>query len=123
MAGRIETFDEFWPFYLGEHAKPATRALHIVGTSVGLVAALLAVLLRMPALLLVALVSGYAFAWIAHATVEHNRPATFTYPVWSFAADWKMWAYALTGRLGRELERVGAGPRAEPHDGGAIGRT
>jgi len=107
MAGRIQTFEEFWPFYLGEHARPATRALHIAGSTVGLVAAVLAVVLRMPALLLVALVSGYAFAWISHAAVEHNRPATFKYPAWSFAADWKMWGYALTGRLGRELERVG----------------
>ena len=112
MAGRIQTFEEFWPFYLGEHARRATRALHIAGSTVGLVAAVLAVALRMPALLLVALVSGYAFAWISHATVEHNRPATFKYPAWSFAADWKMWAYALTGRLGRELDRVGVSPSA-----------
>jgi hypothetical protein len=118
MAGRIETFEEFWPFYLGEHAKPATRALHIAGSTVGLVAAVLAIVLRMPVLFLVALVSGYAFAWIAHAVVEHNRPATFTYPAWSFAADWKMWAYALTGRLGRELERVGVSPRSA-HERGA----
>jgi hypothetical protein len=111
MAGRIQTFEEFWPFYLGEHARPATRALHIAGSTVGLVAAALAVVLRVPALFLVALVSGYAFAWISHATVERNRPATFKYPAWSFAADWKMWAYALTGRLGRELDRVGV-PRA-----------
>jgi hypothetical protein len=121
MAERIETFDEFWPFYLGEHAKPATRALHIAGSTVGLVVALLAAVLRMPSLLLVALVAGYAFAWIAHATVEHNRPATFTYPVWSFAADWKMWAYAITGRLGRELERAGVRPRPAHDEHGAIG--
>jgi hypothetical protein len=81
---------------------------------VGLVSAALAVALRAPALLGVAFVAGYAFAWIAHATVEHNRPATFKYPAWSFAADWKMWAYALTGRLGRELERAGVRPRPSP---------
>jgi hypothetical protein len=118
MSGRIETFEEFWPFYLGEHAKPATRALHIVGSTVGLAAAVLAIVLRLPVLFLVALVAGYAFAWIAHATVEHNRPATFTYPAWSFAADWKMWAYALTGRLRRELERVGVSARSA-HQSGA----
>ena len=112
MADRIRSFREFWPFYLGEHAKPATRALHIAGSTAGLVAASLAVASRSPRLLVVALGAGYAFAWVSHAIVEHNRPATFRYPLWSFAADWKMWGCALTGRLGRELERAGVAPRS-----------
>ena len=107
MGGRIQTFAEFWPFYLGEHAKPATRALHVVGSTVALVAVILAVVLRLPVLLVVAVVAGYAFAWIAHAVIEHNRPATFRHPLWSFLADWKMWACAITGRLDGELERAG----------------
>ncbi|HVU52519.1 MAG TPA: DUF962 domain-containing protein [Polyangia bacterium] len=123
MAGRIETFEEFWPFYLGEHARPGTRALHIAGSTVGLVAGVLAAVLRMPALLLVALAAGYAFSWISHATIEHNRPATFTHPLWSFAADWKMWALAVTGRLGRELERAGVRPRPASGGRGATGAT
>ena len=107
MSERIQTFAEFWPFYLGEHRKPATRLLHLFGSTAGLACGALAVALRKPALAAAGLGVGYAFAWIGHAAVEHNRPATFRYPVWSFLADWKMWAYALTGRLGRELERTG----------------
>lgn len=107
MADRIQTFSEFWPFYLNEHARPATRTLHLIGTTAAAICVVLTAVLRIPELLLVALVVGYAFAFGGHFLVEHNRPATFRYPLWSFAADWKMWAYALTGRLDRELERAG----------------
>lgn len=107
MADRIQTFSEFWPFYLGEHSKPATRKLHLIGTTAAAICLVLAAVLGLPALLLLGLFVGYAFAFGGHFLVEHNRPATFRYPLWSFAADWKMWAYALTGRLGRELERAG----------------
>jgi hypothetical protein len=107
MGERIQSFREFWPFYLGEHAKPATRALHLAGSTLSLACVALAIALRAPALLLAALVVGYALSWVGHFTIEHNRPASFRYPVWSFLADWKMWGCALTGRLGRELERAG----------------
>ncbi len=103
----MNTFAEFWPFYLREHSKPATRSLHLTGTSLSLVIALAALVLRRPGLLLLALVCGYAFAWVGHFFVEHNRPATFKYPLWSFRADFRMWAYALTGRLAAELQRAG----------------
>jgi hypothetical protein len=55
--------------------------------------------------LLGALVSGYLFAWIGHFFVEKNRPATFTYPFWSFVSDFRMFGVWLSGRMGRELER------------------
>ena len=109
MARIYTTFAEFWPFYLREHSKPRTRALHYVGTSL-VVALALAALVTANWWLLVALpIAGYFFAWIAHFGVEKNRPATFTYPAWSLKADFKMWWLWLTGRLGPELERAGVG--------------
>src|SRR5271169_116834 len=106
MAERIQSFAEFWPYYLGEHSRPGTRALHLVGTTLAICIALSAVTTGRWSLLLVALVCGYAFAWVGHFFVEHNRPATFRYPLWSFAADFKMWWSALTGRLPGELQRA-----------------
>ena len=42
---------------------------------------------------------GYAFAWVGHFFFEHNRPATFTYPLWSFMGDWVMWKDILVGKI------------------------
>jgi hypothetical protein len=106
----MQTFAEFWPFYLREHSQPATRTLHFAGTTLSLFLFLAALALHRPWLFLGAVVVGYAFAWVGHFFVEHNKPATFKYPLWSFAADWKMWALALRGRLEPELRRAGIAP-------------
>ncbi len=110
MPRTYRSFAEFWPFYLREHSKPRTRALHYAGTSLVVALALLAVLTGRWWLLLALPVAGYGFAWVAHFTVEKNRPATFTYPLWSLAADWRMWWLWLTGRLGAELAKAGVDP-------------
>jgi len=107
---RIGSFDEFWPFYLGQHRKRLTRTLHLLGTDAAAVAIVAAAIQRKPKLLLLGLVVVYAFAWVGHFFVEHNRPATFQYPLWSLVADWKMWALRLAGRLPAELRRHGIEP-------------
>jgi hypothetical protein len=109
---RYTSFRDFWPYYLREHSRPATRGYHYVGTSLVAGLAVGAVATRNWWLLAGLPVAGYGFAWAGHALSERNRPATFTYPLWSLAADWKMWALGLTGRLKPELEAAGVAPRA-----------
>lgn len=101
----ITSFEAFWPFYLGEHSLPVTRWMHFVGTSIALLNLVYAIAFFAPTYILSALLSGYFFAWVSHFFIEKNRPATFTYPLWSFIADWKMWAFMATGKLGAELEK------------------
>ena len=101
------TFSDFWLFYLREHSRPATRALHYAGTGIVILAAAAAAATGLWWLLAAIPVAGYGFAWASHAAVERNRPATFTYPLWSLAADFRMFFLWLTGRLERELERAG----------------
>jgi len=104
---RIESFEEFWPFYVGEHRVPACRALHFIGSTLGLVLIALAIAVN-PWFLAGAPVVGYGFAWVGHFWIEKNKPASFSYPLWSFIADWKMWSLMLTGRMGREVEQATA---------------
>jgi len=96
---RSTSYREFWPRYLGEHRRPRNRYLHFLGTCTGLYVLAGAVASETWWLAPVAVVCGYAFAWLAHVFVERNRPATFTHPWWSFVSDFRMLLTWLAGRL------------------------
>lgn len=96
---RYASFAEFYPFYLSEHANQTCRRLHFVGTSLGLACLVTALVTLNAWWLLVGVLVGYAFAWVGHFVFEKNRPATFTYPLWSFMGDWVMWSEILRGRI------------------------
>ncbi len=106
------TYAEFWAFYLRQHADPRTRLLHAAGTLAGLALLAAAILTLTWWLVPAALAVGYAFAWASHLLVEHNRPATFGHPLWSFASDFRMAWLMLTGRLEPELRKAGIAPRS-----------
>jgi hypothetical protein len=103
---RIQSFAEFWPYYIGEHRSPVCRGLHYFGTSFALLTVLTAVVTGTGWLAPLALVFGYGPAWVGHFFVENNRPASFKYPLWSLMSDFKMLGLALRGRMGDEVVRL-----------------
>lgn len=119
---RIQTYAEFWPYYLGEHRDPKCRALHYFGSTMAIGSAIAAVVTGNPWLVLLGFVLGYGPAWVGHFFIEHNRPATFKYPFWSLGSDFKMLFYFVTGRIGGELERL-YGSRAPSKDAPLRART
>ena len=134
---RIQSYREFWPYYLNEHRAPLCRHVHFIGTT-GFMLYLGYSIYHTPLLggvLILALGLGwlnfkrearanafwvlfgmigalcwaepsiiygilfaYFWAWVGHFLIEHNRPATFAYPLWSLASDFKMWGEMCFGR-------------------------
>jgi len=102
------TFAQSWPYYVSEHRRPVTRALHFIGSTLVLATATTAVVTGRPWLLLATPILGYGFAWLGHFGFERNKPATFKHPVYSFLADWVMYGKILSGTMRAEVERVTA---------------
>jgi hypothetical protein len=96
---QFNTFAEFYPYYLSEHANSTCRRLHFIGTT--LVIFILAMTIAKGAwLLLLALpLAGYSFAWIGHFFFEKNRPATFQHPLYSLLGDFVMYRDMILGRV------------------------
>uniref|UniRef100_A0A7S1VQP8 DUF962 domain-containing protein n=1 Tax=Grammatophora oceanica TaxID=210454 RepID=A0A7S1VQP8_9STRA len=101
-----QTFEEFYPFYLSQHANRTCRRLHVVGTtgviSIGIGGTAMSLLptttLSSWALATMMPLVGYGFAWVGHFFFEKNKPATFTYPLWSLFGDFRMWYEIVVAR-------------------------
>jgi len=99
MSARFQSFREFYPFYLSEHRNPTCRKLHFVGSTLVLVLLGAGIATGNAWWFAAIPFAGYGFAWVGHFFYEKNRPATFTYPLWSFVGDWVMYAQLLTGKI------------------------
>jgi hypothetical protein len=99
MAQKFHSFKEFYPYYLSEHQNITCRRLHFIGSFFVLLIIAYALISQTYTMLFFALICGYLFAWVGHFFFEKNRPATFTYPFYSFAGDWVMFTDILTGKI------------------------
>ncbi len=106
VSDRIRTYAAFWPYYLGEHRRPANRGCHYVGSLAAVAMILTGLAAGIWWLVPAAAVAGYGLAWFGHFAVERNRPATLRYPLWSLISDYRMLALWLAGRLGTVLRTL-----------------
>ena len=99
----------FYDFYLDEHQNMACRRLHFAGSSFGLIGLAKSVKNRSARPLLKGIAAGYACAWVGHFFFEKNKPASFKFPLKSFASDFRMYADVLRGNLSlrdRKFDKV-----------------
>jgi hypothetical protein len=99
-------FASFWFYYVSQHMRRGTRAMHYVGTWLALLAIVAAAWTGMLLLIPLGIATTYAFAWVSHSAIERNKPASFVYPAYSFAGDLVLFARITTGRIGRDVETV-----------------
>lgn len=99
MEHKYTSFKEFYPYYLKEHSDPICRLLHFIGSTLVLLLLTYAIWTNQLIYLCLLPVVGYGFAWIGHFFFEKNKPATFTYPLYSFMGDWVMFADILRRRI------------------------
>lgn len=104
MTKKYLSYSEFWPFYVTEHQLKVTRIFHFIGTTALFPLLYGAIFYHLWFLWLMPLVA-YGFAWTSHFFIEHNRPATFTYPLWSLVSDFKMTWFMLLGKMDDEVKR------------------
>jgi hypothetical protein len=91
---RSKIFPILVPLFTGSrHAD--TRALHYIGTIVGLLSIIVAVF--------------QTNRWIALGGIvaERNRPCAYAHSLWSFKGNLRMIGLWLKGRLDRELQNCG----------------
>ena len=103
---RQKTFAEFWPEYVRAHEDAKTRLMHFTGTAMGWALLVVAIVTRRWWLMGLALLVPYAAAWVSHFFVEHNKPASFEHPWWSWVADQKMVSLMLVGKMEPEVKKA-----------------
>ena len=90
---------KFYDFYLAEHQNVACRRLHFAGSSFGLLGLAKSIKNRSAKPVLKGIAAGYACAWVGHFFFEKNKPASFKFPLKSFASDFRMYGDVLRGNL------------------------
>ena len=96
---KFRSFSEFYPYYLSEHGDPVNRRLHFFGSLLSVIVILFVIVTQTWIAIILVPIVGYGFAWIGHYFVEKNKPATFTYPLYSLMGDWVMFKDILTGKI------------------------
>ncbi len=111
---KYKDFKSFYPYYLTEHGDVKNRVLHFLGTLMFLVLLVAGLISGKWWLFVLMPLVGYGFAWFGHYFIEKNKPATFTYPLYSLASDFVMFWHIITGQINKKLrEAIGNSKQEE----------
>lgn len=95
----FQKFDEFYEGYLSQHRDPRNRKLHFIGTGIGV--CLFVYMLCSMNWWLAPLIpaAGFGFSWYGHRFLEKNKPDTWSKPMYSLFAHYRMFADIIAHRI------------------------
>lgn len=99
MKQSYKSFKAFYPYYLQEHKNRQCRLMHFIGSTLVLLVLIAVLVIQQWVWLWSLPLLGYGFAWVGHFFFEKNKPATFSYPLYSLIGDWVMYKDIWTGKL------------------------
>ncbi len=79
---------------------------HFCGTALLLVSLIMGIISGKWLFFVLIPLLGYGFAWVGHFFIEKNKPATFTYPLYSLASDFLMFWHMLNGQINTQLTKA-----------------
>ena len=96
---KYTSFWSFYTYYITEHSDAKNRFLHFIGTALIIGFLIAGIIFKKWQFIIAIPFCGYGFAWIGHFFIEKNRPATFTYPLYSLGSDFVMFWHIITGQI------------------------
>lgn len=103
---KYKTFWSFYPYYLTEHKNRISRTLHFLGTGLIFFCLIFGLFSGKWFWFVVIPICGYGFAWVGHFFFEKNKPATFSYPLYSLVSDFVMFWHILTCQIGTKIKEA-----------------
>jgi hypothetical protein len=98
----FNSFEEYWPTYLAAHASRASQACHLAGVMLGVLTAVALVCVGLLPFVPLAVVPAQLGATVGHRLSPRKASALESEsPFWGAAADLKMCALLVSGRLDR----------------------
>ena len=98
MIKQYNNFKDFYPYYIQQHKNKYTKLLHFIGIWLFILFIFNLIYSHEIINLLYAFLAAYGFAWLGHYFIEKNKPATFSYPFYSFLGDCLMFMEILKGK-------------------------
>ncbi len=84
---KLDSYRDFYQFYLSAHQQPLIRVFHFVGILLVFAVVFYVLISGKERFFWYCRIFGYGLACFSHAAFERIHPTTFRYPLWSLVSD------------------------------------
>lgn len=110
MAQDIQTYQDFWAYYLRQRRRAEVRGLHYFGTGFAILMIAKGIFdpdgLHPLIYVVFAVVSLLAYGSLSIAIFQRELPSLLRYPLWTLRSDFRLMYLFITGGLQDEYQRL-----------------